>query len=118
MNTIKYSDLNAWNDWDVGCVLEKYASEIKQAENYSYSEKENIKKRYIKLIKLQVINFGHVMETNDFAKAIKDDCFTPFDGIGYFMNEDGIETHTAVPFNVEKILEKEKEFPYVVWYNK
>lgn len=57
---IKYSDLSTWNDWDIGCVLSKYADEIKNAK--SYSEEEEIEKRYIKLVKLQVINEGHIME--------------------------------------------------------
>ena len=29
MNKINYSDLDKWNDWDVGCVLNAYAKEIK-----------------------------------------------------------------------------------------
>ena len=116
MNKINYSDLDKWNDWDVGCVLNAYAKEIKNAA--SYAEEEEIIKRYIKLVKLQVINYGHVMEIEAFAKCVENGDFIPYDGIGYYMNSLGEETRCQVPFKSAEIRSRAEDFPYVVWYNK
>lgn len=116
MNKIKYSDLDKWNDWDVGCVLSQYAEEMKNVKPYS-KEEEEIEKRYIKLVKLQVINYGHIMENETFAKCVEGGSFTSYDGIGYYMNSIGEEA-CPVSFDPEKIRKMAEDFPYVAWYNK
>lgn len=116
MNKIKYSDLSTWNDWDIGCVLDRYVDEIKNAQ--SFSERDEIKKRYIKLVKLQTINYGHIMENEAFAETVEWGGFTPSDGFGHYMNSIGEETSCHVSFDPVKIRSKAEDFPYVAWYNK
>lgn len=116
MNTIKYSDLSTWNDWEIGQVLENYADEIKDIKDKS--QKDKILKRYIKLIKLQVINDGHIMENETFAKTVESGGFNCFDGCGAYMTETGEETHYGVSFNPDDIRKKRQNFPYIAWYNK
>lgn len=115
MNKINYSDLDKWNDWDVGCVLNAYAEEIKNAA--SYTEEEEIEKRYVKLVKLQVINYGHIMENETFAKCVETGSFIPYDGCGYYMNSIGEEA-CPVSFDPDEIRKMAEDFPYVAWYNK
>jgi hypothetical protein len=117
MNKIKYSDLDTWNNWDVGIVLEKFADETKDLPYWS-SERDKIKERYIKLAKLQVINYGHIMETEDFAQSVENGYFNCFDGIGYYMDENGEESRIGISFNPEEIRKEAATYPYVAWYNK
>ena len=116
MNKINYSDLDKWNDYFIGNILDNYADEIKNAK--SYSEKEAIKKRYIKLVKLQVINFGDIMENETFARCVEQGGFMSYDGFGYYMNSIGEESKCCVSFNPDEIRSRAEDFPYVAWYNK
>lgn len=115
MKEIKLSDLSTWNDWDIGCVLNRYAEAIKKVN--SYAEEDALKKKFVKLVKLQVINDGHVMFAEDFAEEVKNGGFTSYDGFGYYMNEND-EEHNFVDFKPENILKNAKDYPYVCWYNK
>ena len=115
MNKINYSDLDKWNDYFIGSILDDYADEIKNAT--SYTEEEEIEKRYVKLVKLQVINYGHFMENEAFAKCVENGGFTSYDGIGYYMNSIGEEA-CPVSFDSDKIRKMAEDFPYVAWYNK
>lgn len=115
MNKIKLAELPSFNDWDVGCVLNRYVKAVESID--SYTEKKALEEKFVKLIKLQVINYGHVMFIEDFAKAVKDKDFIPYDGFGRYMDKDGNE-HQDADFNYKKVLKNAEEFPYVCWYNK
>ena len=115
MTNIKLAELPSFNDWHIGCVLNRYVKAVESVD--SYTEKKALEERFVKLIKLQVINYGHVMFTEDFAEAVKEDYFTSYDGFGNYMDEKG-EKHDYVDFNPLNILKKAEEFPYVCWYNK
>ena len=115
MNEIKFSDLPTWNSWDIGCVLDRYANAIATADGYT--ETNTIREKFIKLIRLQVINDGHVMFTEDFAKSVKDGFFTAYDGFGHYLDKDG-EEHETVNFKVKDLLKNADKYPYVCWYNK
>ena len=112
---IKLSDLPTWNSWDIGCVLDKYAKAIAAVDDYT--ETNAIRENFIKLIRLQVINDGHVMFTEDFAKCVKNGGFTSYDGCGYYLDKNGEECE-PVNFKVKDILKNAETFPYVCWYNK
>lgn len=116
INKIKYSDLSTWNDWDIEVILDNYAEAISKCK--SYQEKDEIKAKYIKLIKLQVINDGHIMTTEDFAIAVKRGSFNAYDGCGAYMNANGEESDRDVPFDPDDILSMKEQYPYVAWYNK
>lgn len=116
INKIKYSDLSTWNDWDIEVILDNYAEAISKCK--SYQEKDDVKEKYVKLIKLQVINDGHIMTTEDFANAVKYGSFNAYDGGGAYMDANGEESNIFVSFDPDDILSMKDQYPYVAWYNK
>ena len=116
INKIKYSELSIWNDWDIEVILDNYAEAISKCK--SYQEKDDVKEKYVKLIKLQVINDGHIMTTEDFANAVKYGSFNAYDGGGAYMDANGEESNIFVSFDPNDILSMKDQYPYVAWYNK
>ena len=116
INKIKYSDLSTWNDWNIEVILDNYAEAISKCK--SYQEKDDVKEKYVKLIKLQVINDGHIMTTEDFANAVKYGSFNAYDGGGAYMDANGEESNIFVSFDPDDILSMKDQYPYVAWYNK
>ena len=115
-NKIKYSDLSTWNDWDIEVILDSYAERISKCK--SYQEKDEVKERYVKLIKLQVINDGHIMTIENFANTVKCGGFNAYDGCGVYMDANGEESDIYVSFDPDDILSMKEQYPYVAWYNK
>ena len=116
MKDIKYSDLSTWNDWDIECVLHNFARDISKCK--TYQEEDAIEAKYVKLIKLQVINESHIMTIEDFAKAVEHGAFNCYDGFGCYMDENGEESGISVCFDPDSLLLMREEYPYVAWYNK
>lgn len=74
---------------------------------------------YAKLLMIQTHPdcIGHIFRTEEFADWVKGWSITSYDGHGYFVNING-EDGPMVCFNVKKILERAKEYPFVRWCNK
>ena len=62
------------------------------------------------------LKYGEVMTTKEFAQAVKDKYFIPYDGFGYFHDGEQETKHSVWKHKITKrTLEK---YPYVIWYNK
>lgn len=72
------------------------------------------------MIKFEPIpNYGKQMTIEEYKNCIKNRSFIPYDGYGYYSTKNRMSDIIA-GFNLKKI-EKviaEKEFDYVVWFNR
>lgn len=60
---------------------------------------------------------GDVFETDVFTEYVKDGCFIPYDGYGYYHDgekETEIEVFDGGIYDVAL----SKKYPYVIWFNR
>ena len=66
---------------------------------------------------LQKNTFGSVYFIDEFCDLCESGCITDYDGFGYFLSDDGIESDLSV-FNPKVTTEYAEKYNFVVWYNK
>lgn len=82
---------------------------------------ENLCEKYGKLAKINVrnkIEYGNVFTNEDFATMVESGSIINYDGRGYYVGTDLIQTEEHVDFDVDTIRSKADRYPYVFWYNK
>lgn len=87
-------------------------------------DSENLDKlceEYEKLLEIHIKNkrsYGDVYTNEEFAKSVEGGYFISYDGIGYYVGTDLMETEEPVDFDADAIRSKADKYPYVFWYNK
>ena len=84
-------------------------------------EMEELCEKYGKLAEIHVKNncdYGSVYFNEEFAEDIASGYFTDYDGVGYYVGANLIETEESVDFDEDIIRSKSDKYPYVFWYNK
>jgi len=89
-----------------------------------YAKKTNKKIIFMenakKAIKFEPIpSYGDHMSIQKYLKNIEDRTFIPYDGYGYYATEDKISDVLASfdEYSIKKVISN-KEFDYVVWFNR
>ena len=105
--------------WELGVLLNCYASKIKDVDKYDYSKREEIKNLYAQAILLNVEHgYGLFFPIDDFIGSVEDGYFIDYDGTGKLLDTNGKVigySKCSVPF-----LKKAKKngAVYVAWFNK
>ena len=76
---------------------------------------------YGKLAEIHVKNnceYGSVYFNEEFAEDVARGYFTDYDGVGYYVGANLIETEESVNFDANTIRSKADIYPYIFWYNK
>ena len=101
-------------------LMKKLIRDVKNTKRLTYKTEETLAKRYAEMIKIQnKVKYGDVMFIDDFIKCVKCGGFIPYDGFGYYWDEekqDETEFHTS--FDVDELKKQSKKYTYVVWYNR
>ena len=101
-------------------LMERLITDIKNTKRLTYRQKEELAKRYAEMIKIQTkVKYGDVMWIEDFIECVRVGGFIPYDGYGYYWDEetqDETEFHTS--FDVNELKKQAKKYKYVVWYNR
>ena len=120
-------------DYELEGILKTFLVDTKEGylanpEEFLLSEKaEELYIKYRNLIKAQVkAKFGSVYPIEDFLQAVENGCINDDDGGGNLMDENGDEGPSVwdvIYFDDEEDkyqieMPKDKNYPYVVWYNK
>lgn len=82
---------------------------------------ENLCKEYGGLAEINVNNkiaYGDVYTNVDFAALVESGCIFDYDGRGYYIGTDLMQTEKHVDFDADIIRSKADIYPYVFWYNK
>ncbi len=66
---------------------------------------------------LQKNTFGSVYTIEEFCNLCEEGYITNYDGWGYFLSDDGIESNLSV-FNLKVTPEYAAKYNFIVWYNK
>jgi hypothetical protein len=120
-------------DYELEGILRAFLIDAKDEyladpEDFLFSEKaEELLTRYRELIKVQVkAKFGSVYPIEEFLQAVENGCINDDDGSGNLMDENGDEgpsvwdaiyfDHKENKYQIE--MPKDRNYPYVVWYNK
>ena len=101
-------------------LMQQLINDVKHEKHLILQKEEELAKRYAEMIKIQTkVEYGDVMWIEDFIECVRVGGFIPYDGYGYYWDEetqDETEFHTS--FNVGELKKKAKQYKYVVWYNK
>jgi hypothetical protein len=100
-------------------LLKRMLYELEDLDGYS-SIYDEVVDKYAKMAEIQAkVKYGDVFTIEDFIEAVESGGFIPYDGFGYYWDENkNEETEEYTSFNVDKLKEKSKTYKYVVWYNK
>ena len=63
-------------------------------------------------------DYGDVYTNEEFANCVANGGFTSYDGVGYYIGVDLMETKEYVDFDEKIIRSKSDKYPYIFWYNK
>ena len=101
-------------------LMKQLINDVKKTKRLTYQKENELAKRYAKMIKIQSkVKYGDVMEIEHFIECVKTGGFIPYDGYGYYWDEDTQdETEFHTSFNVDELKKQAKKYKYVVWYNK
>lgn len=101
-------------------LVTKMINEVSKINRLTYKKKEELAKRYAEMIKIQTkVKYGDVMWIEDFIECVKSGGFIPYDGWGYYWDDEKQEeTEFNTSFNVDELKKQAKKYKYVVWYNK
>ena len=101
-------------------LMSRLIIDIKNTKPLTYKKEEELAKRYAEMIKIQnIVEYGDVMWIDDFIDSVRTGGFIPYDGYGYYWDEEKQEeTEFHTSFNVEELKKQAKKYKYVVWYNK
>lgn len=69
-------------------------------------------------ILIQNNSCGMPYRTSRFADMCRSGAFTDDDGRGYYVDEQLKETEISVRLQYEKIIENQKKYPWILWYNR
>lgn len=105
--------------WELGVLLNCYASKIKDVNKYDYDKIEEIKNLYAQAILLNVEHgYGLFLPIDDFIKSVDDGYFLDYDGSGKLLDATGKEIGYS-KCNVAFLNKAKKDGAvYVVWFNK
>lgn len=105
--------------WELGVLLDCYASKIKNIDKYDYSKREEIKNIYAQAILLNVEHGNGIFyPMDDFIKSVDSGYFIDYDGFGKLLDANGDEigySRCNVAFLKNA---KKKGAAYVAWFNK
>jgi hypothetical protein len=106
------------NDWEMKVHLEDFLKKVESLDRHS-DEYEKLTKEFAQILRIQALNYGLVIPIEEFAQSVSNGSFISYDGVGYFLDENGTEIDSkCVPFNATEILKNKNKYKYVCWYNK
>jgi len=104
---------------DMEYLLQRFLYEIEKTDIES-RESEKLIQKYAKMAEIQAqVKYGDVFAIKDFIDHVRTGGFIPYDGFGYYWDEEKQdETEFKTSFDVDELKKKAKQYKYVIWYNR
>jgi hypothetical protein len=101
--------------WEIKCILNYYTEYLRGVDDYDDEERDEIRNICAKAIELTCQDIGFVMPIDMFIDWTNYGSITPYDGSGYFLDENG---QRIGPLTWSDKDEQVQDAVFVAWYNK